>query len=510
MLTRRNFLKTALSATGAASLAGSSAPFLPAIPLSGYPYVQNLCRGRASIVWSSFFDEFGVVEFSEDSSFSGRVVAQSRALLPAESGFPETIYLYRAELGNLNPSTDYNYRVFLNDTPQTFGDGLFRFRTEGRGAFNFLAFGDCGLGTPEQAALATRMAGENAALALLTGDLVYMDGSYAKYQQRFFPYYGDIMRRVPFFPTLGNHDYETQSAGPYLATHALPTDGVPILHRGRYYSFDWGNVHFVSLDTNDTLMDPASRATMLEWLDQDLEKSNRFWKVVFFHHPPFTAGIHDRDPLVHMAKEHIVPVLDRHKVQLVLNGHEHSYQRSHPIRDGKFSEAGEGTVYVITGGGGAHLYPIFSRTGLAVGESAHHYAKIEVQGTSLTVRAIRIDGKEIDRFTLTPQPVICSSFLNPRDATRAVEWDRPVVSIYGRNLAGEERHASRSPFPRILSETRVTMQGRPLPLLSVSGTKIEVQVPHTRQWAHLTVETPNGSAVTQVNFSERPNYQLCK
>jgi hypothetical protein len=355
------------------------------------------------------------------------------------------------------------------------------------------------------------MASENPALALLTGDLVYMDGSYAKYQQRFFPYYGDMMRRVPFFPTLGNHDCETQNAAPYLTTHALPIDGVPLLHRGRYYSFDWGNVHFVSLDTNATLTDPASRQTMLEWLDQDLEKTNRFWKIVFFHHPPYAKGFYHNNIEAVLGREYIVPVLDRHKVQLVLTGHEHNYQRTHPIRDGKFSEAGEGTVYVTTGGGGGGLYPVDSSVPrLAFVERAHHYMRIEVQGARLTARAIRIDGVEFDNFTLTPQPMICSSFLSPRDATRTLEWERPVVSIYGRNLAAEERRASSVPFPRTLSGTRVTMGGRPLPLLSVSGTKIEVQLPHTRQWAPLTVETPNGSAVTQVDFSERPGYQLCR
>lgn len=128
----------------------------------------------------------------------------------------------------------------------------------------------------------------------------------------------------------------------------------------------------------------------------------------------------------------------------------------------------------------------------------------------MTLRAIRIDGVEIDRFTLMPPPKICSSFLSPRDATRTLEWERPVVSIYGKNLAGEEQQANTLPFPRALSGTRVTMQGRPLPLLSVSSTKIEVQVPHTRHWARLSVETPNGSDVTTVDFSERPDYQLCK
>ncbi len=502
VLSRRDFLKTALIATGL--------PYRAAKPLSAIPWVQNLCRGRASIVWKSSADEPGAVEFSEDLSFSSRVVALRRELLPQETGLPDPFYLYRADLENLRPSTDYHYRVFMNGALSTGADGI-RIRTGGAAAFDFVVFGDCGLGTSEQYYIAQRMLGENAALALITGDVVYMSGSYAEYEERFFPYYSDMMRRVPFFPSPGNHDYNTQNLRPYLTLHALPIEDVPLPEQGRYYSFDWGNVHFVSLDTNTPLLDAISgRGKMLEWLEQDLEKSDHFWRVVYFHHPPYTWGIHDRDPTVGLVRDYIVPILDRYRVDLVFPGHEHSYQRTVPMRGGKEVAPGQGIVYVITGGGGANLYPVFKTPGLAYGETAYHYVRAENRGTHMTVRAIRIDGKEIDVFTLTPPPAICSSSLSPWDANRTLEWDRPVVAIYGRHLASDKRQATELPLPRSLSGTRVTFFGRPLPLLSVSDAKIEVQLPHLRQWAHLRVETPNGSAETDVVFSEQPGDRICQ
>jgi acid phosphatase type 7 len=504
MLSRRDFLKTAMIASGAAFL--PAAP-LYAIPLYAIPYVQNLSRGRASIVWKSPVSGRGVVEFSKDRSFSSNVAASVRELQPGETGFPYPVCLYRADLENLTPSTDYFYRVYLNDGLLAAGDG-FQFTTAGAGAFDFLVFGDCGLGTTPQHQVAQRMLGESAALTLITGDLVYMNGTFEGFEERYFPYYGGMMRRVPFFPAPGNHDYNTQNLGPYLALHVLPIADVPLPEQGRYYSFDWGNVHFVSLDTVASLHYAiGGTGKMLEWLEQDLQKSNCFWRIVYFHHPAYATGNYTSNSTSDLVREHIVPILDRHKVDVVFEGHEHSYQRTHPLQAGKIVGPREGTIYVTTGGGGADLYPVRQTPTLAYGESAYHYVRAENRGTRMSVRAIRIDGVEIDAFTLAPPPTISSAFVSPYEADRILEWDRPVVAIHGRHLASDEQQAAALPLPRMLGGTTVTFNGRPLPLLSVSDTKIEVQLPHLRRWAHLRAETPNGWAETDVVFPEPPGGQ---
>lgn len=502
MLTRRDFLKTALLTTGVATLPASTGLV--------FPYIQNLRRRRASIVWKSLVASQGAVEFSQDSSFSSNVAARLRELLPDETGLSYPIYLYQADLIDLTASTDYYYRVLMDGMHVTFGEG-FRFRTAGPGGFNFLAFGDCGMGRREQYDLAQRMLKEDASLALLLGDLVYMSGSYAEYEVRYLDYYGDLMRRVPFFPTPGNHDYETQNAAPYLAMHSLPIEDVPPLDQGRYYSFDWSNVHFISLDTNASLREAATgTGKMLEWLERDLEKNTRFFRVVYFHHPPYATGPNERDPTVDLVREHIVPILERYNVRLVLSGHEHSYQRTHPIREGEVAESGRGTVYITSGGGGAYLYPVFESPRIAFSRSVHHYVRAEVQGARITLRAIAIDGQEIDRFTLAPPPVICSTSVAASDPQNEFGSGRPVVTIYGRHLASEESQATDLPLPRRLAGTRVTLHGRPLPLLSVSGSRIELQLTHWRQWADLRVETPNGWAETSVVFSGRLGARTCK
>src|SRR3990172_335377 len=121
------------------------------------------------MVWQSPAEGFGRVEFSEDLSFSSSVLASVRELTAWETGLPYTIYVYRADLEDLSPSTDYFYRVTLNDGILAAGDG-FQFSTAGANTFDFLVFGDSGLGTRQQYDIAQRMLGENAALALITGD----------------------------------------------------------------------------------------------------------------------------------------------------------------------------------------------------------------------------------------------------------------------------------------------------------------------------------------------------
>src|SRR5439155_2445433 len=189
------------------------------------------------------------------------------------------------------------------------------------------------------------------AFVIHLGDIAYYNGTFAQFQSGYFDYYRTLMSYVPFFPTPGNHDYESNNAAAYLAVHAVPQEGVPMEDRGRYYSFDWGNAHFVSLDTNLPLEQAVEGAgPMLEWLEQDLKATRQFSRIVFFHHPPYAAGLNQGEIRCAWAREHISPILEAHGVQLVLSGHEHSYQRSYAIRNQAVVKANQGTVYITSGG----------------------------------------------------------------------------------------------------------------------------------------------------------------
>jgi uncharacterized protein (TIGR03437 family) len=500
-----------------------------AATLSRYPYLQNVASDRATVMWATLESGSGSVRYSTDQKTWRTAAASRRAFLPAQTGLVFPYYQYEADLLPLSPATDYYYQVMVDGSQLT---EVIRFRTAGPGPFTYLAFGDSGINSSEQRTLAGMMMREpNLSLIIHTGDIAYLHGTFQEFQSNHFDIYdsispslnGNLMRSIPFFLTPGNHEYYNPSGlFPYLSLHSPPREGVPEPDAGYYYSFDWGNAHFVSLDTNITdgtepnepwkiyAPTPLTKAIsggggMLKWLDQDLAGSRKFWRIVFFHQSPYAGGRNANDPAGKAFRDYIAPILERHEVPLTMNGHEHSYQRSKPVRNNVAVGAGEGTVYITTGGGGYGLYeltpppPVGDMTAYA--ESVHHYMRVEVQPYQITLRAIRIDGKEIDRLTLAPKPRVDAA-VNAASFTPALS-PGSLFSIFGRYLAADEGQAQSLPLPTQFPGMGVTLNGYPLPLLYVSSTQINAQLPFdVKGAATLRVTTSNGFSEIPINIAD--------
>ena len=398
MSTRRDFLRQVLAA---------AAPLAALKRANGaqwyrFPQLQNVSESGATILWASSTPGEGQVEYVSDSGSSGAAAASVRELTPDETDLEHSIYLYKATVEALAPGARHSYHVCANGQKLT-PDCGFSLRTPGGAPFKFVAFGDSGMGTTEQWRIAELMAREEAALALHLGDIAYPVASFREFQYRHFDVYGEWLARVPLFPCPGNHEYYTRDGFPYFALHTAPASGRPETEPGRYYSFDWGTVHFVALDSNRPLERAAAgKGPMLEWLDKDLAATKKPWKVVYFHHPPFAAGPNEQDPLSILARRSIVPILEKHRVQLVLNGHEHSYQRSYPVRAQERAAAGEAPLYLTSGGGGAFLYAVHASPLVEFGRSTHHYLRVEVERERMVASAIDSTGEMIDRVEVLP------------------------------------------------------------------------------------------------------------
>jgi hypothetical protein len=167
----------------------------------------------------------------------------------------------------------------------------------------------------------------------MLGDNAYSDGTDDQYQGAVFESsaYGDLIRNQVIWPTIGNHERVSDNgdSAPYFSIFSLPTQGqsggMPSSTE-YYYSFDYGQVHVVCLDS-DTQSDSA---TAMAWLRTDLEANDKRWLVAFWHHPPYTNGSHNSDDegrLVAM-RENYLPILEEFGVDLVFTGHSHSYERS--------------------------------------------------------------------------------------------------------------------------------------------------------------------------------------
>ncbi|MBA6412469.1 metallophosphoesterase family protein [Parahaliea sp. F7430] len=225
--------------------------------------------------------------------------------------------------------------------------------------------------------------GEAVDLFIMLGDNAYEVGSDLNYQQAVFETYPSILKTTPLWPTIGNHEMgagqldlcayveipcgnsflfhggvstsaepeqwiEEEGAAPtlmpYLDIFTLPTAaevGGVASGTEQYYSFDYANVHIVSLDSQLTARDEQQRATMRQWLIDDLASNTLDWTVVIFHHPPYSKGAnHDSDqtennpidrPMWDMRNE-FVPIFEQYGVDVVYSGHSHSYERSYYLR----------------------------------------------------------------------------------------------------------------------------------------------------------------------------------
>ncbi len=280
----------------------------------------------------------------------------------------------------------YQYEYYLEDSSGEALTQVHTFRTQkdvtNDDPLRVAVFGDSGVGTTTQYEVGMEMTKWDPELFLHTGDIVYDSGTEQEFIDKFFTVYSNLLSEVPFYGSIGNHDYTTELAGPYKELFETPTNG----DDEDYYSFNYDNTHFVSLNSN---LDYSVSSTMYNWLDDDLGDTSKKWVVVFFHHPPYSSGSHGST--VDMQTT-LVPLFEEHNVDLVLNGHDHSYERFDPINE---------VQYIVTGGGGNTLYP----EGTPIPESAfflseNHFVGLTISTDTLALEAIDEDGFVFDTVTL--------------------------------------------------------------------------------------------------------------
>jgi len=204
------------------------------------------------------------------------------------------------------------------------------------------------------------------------------------------------MGHVPFYPSVGNHELYGGSCGyqGYTDVYYLP-ENAPSGDEEEYYSFDWGNTHFVALDTNQNY---SAGSTQYNWLVNDLQSSTQPWKFVFFHHPPYSSGPHGS---TNEVQTHLVPIFETYGVSVVFSGHDHHYERTCPILNNTCTTPQDGgVVYYVTGGGGAPLYPAFGNWFTAYSDSLNHFLKVEVNDCWLRVDAIDTNGYVFDSYEI--------------------------------------------------------------------------------------------------------------
>jgi len=372
-----------------------------------------------------------------------------------------------AEARGLEPGRAFQYRVLRNGRAVAAASARAPKRRGQPSRFAIL--GDCGAGTSGQRRIAYQAWRQHPDYIFIPGDIVYGRGRVSEYRDNFWPVYlaarespatgAPLMASTLFLAAPGNHDMGARDLGQYpdglgyflhwiqplngpplsdgapgtprlegpeSARQAFRSAAGPAYPRMASFSYDYGDVHWTVIDSNPYLNwdEPALR----RWLEQDIQRSGAAWKIVGFHHPGFNSSkSHFGDQWMRAQ----APVFERAGADLVVSGHVHNYQRTHPLRftprtvgqagtvtgdlsidrgfDGSDRTRPRGVIYLISGAGGAGLYnpeqqhrpwtwqPFTAR----FFSEKHSFTIVEADAERLEIRQIDADGDEVDRFTIT-------------------------------------------------------------------------------------------------------------
>lgn len=443
------------------------------------PYVQLTTPNSAVLVWRTNTVTVPVVTYGPSLTNMPNTVPSSaivirvdetNAVEPPEvprlfTATPGT-YQYEAKITGLAPDTRYFYSISDGPTPLTATNGSCYFRTSPptntSRPLRFWVVGDSGYGSQIQIdgfnAMNAFVAADQRPIDayLHMGDMAYPTGHDSQLGANFFAIYASLLRNTVTWATMGNHEGYTGVGDqrPYYDAFVLPMEaeagGVPS-GTEQYYSFDFGPIHFISLQSYD--LPRNAQGAMAQWLQADLDATHSEWLVAFWHHPPYTYGTHASDweiELIEM-REIFMPILEAAGVDLVLCGHSHVYERSmllngayatptvaegvildagdgDPTEDGAYLKSvgrnpNEGTVAVVAGhGGSAYVsgpFPVFKRQIAMTGSLI-----LDLEGDTFKGTMLGSDGAVYDRFDLKksgqqkPKYVL----LQPQPGVASTEW----------------------------------------------------------------------------------------
>lgn len=393
---------------------------------------------------------------------------------------------HEVKLAGLLPNTTYHYRILYNgmalpgQTDQYFTTSP---NPGTRKPVRAWFLGDAGTANNNQRDVRdayynyvnTLPAGDNHTdMVVLLGDNAYDDGTDAEYQDAIFEdMYEDMIKKSVMWSTLGNHDGRSADAGaqtgPYYDIFTFPKNGeaggVPSGTES-YYSYDYGNIHFIVLESNET--DRSVGGAMYNWAEADIQNTTADWIVAVWHHPPYTRGSHisDIELQLFQMRQNFLPMLESNGIDLVLCGHSHSYERSYFLNghyglsfsfnandhtvgatgdgngkangDGEYrkttqgTEAGKGAVYITAGSSGKTSGGTLDHPAMVTSLNELGSCVMEVSNDTLHLKFLRETGAVDDYFTIIKNGLTAPSVTityTPADTTVACGADVSATAL---------------------------------------------------------------------------------
>jgi acid phosphatase type 7 len=363
-----------------------------------HPYLQWATTDGMTVRWETSRPASSVVRYGTKVIWTGPEDARV-GTFPDTATVAEPTIRHEVRIESLTIDTPYYYQVeTTDDLGRVLISPILSFQTA------------CGEDTPFAFAVISDTQGNPAVSAHFAehawslrprflvhpGDLVDTGSVRNQWIDDFFGSMRPLLERVPMYPVLGNHE---QDARHYYDAMSLPEPEY-------CYAFSYGNARFFMLDTNREV---GPDSFQYRWLQKELAKCKATWKIVVHHHPPFSSDENDYgDRWSGPGSEgdarvrELVTLFDKYDVDVVWNGHIHSYERTWPLKGGQAAEPGEGTTYMITGGGGGSLEtpgpirPYFQN----LVQRGHHACMVAINGKTLEMRAYDLEGRLFDHLTI--------------------------------------------------------------------------------------------------------------
>ncbi|MCA9233951.1 MAG: metallophosphoesterase [Planctomycetales bacterium] len=351
------------------------------------PYLQFVTQDRITVMWETSRPASSVVRFGQTGKLEKTISSD------------DAVTIHEIELSQLDPATPYYYQVeTADDSGKTLCSPLLSFQTAS-GPDEPFAFGvlaDMQYNPRVCKALSDQLWMQRPNFVIIPGDLTDTGPNKSHWTEHFFPGMQPLASRVAFFPVLGNHEQDSRHYYDYMS---LPDPEY-------YYTFHYGNAQFFMLDSNREVREGSEQ---YKWLETQLRESTATWKFVSYHHPSYSSDEDDYGDLWQGERstygdERMRPLTtlyDRYGVDIVWNGHIHSYERTWPLRDNKVEEQ-HGTIYMITGGAGGQLEtagpvkPWFQNNV----KHGHHYCLVSVNGRTLQFKAFDLQGRLFDYLAI--------------------------------------------------------------------------------------------------------------
>ena len=367
-----------------------------ALPLSAEitkgPYLQNPGTTEMTVMWVTDAPGDAVLSYGEKSPDT-KITVQPGEAVTHEKAWKdkETLaksWFYEVRLKGLKPGTTYRYQVEAGQDRSR--ETFFETVPAQVGKFTFIAYGHSrSYGDQPHVAhqkVAANFDKHKPAFILHSGDLVYEGSRHYEYKTMFFDPLRDVIDHIPLWPVRGNHEYEGAAVCEFARFFSLPGNEL-------YYSFDYGNAHFVMLD------DVAS-PEMLRWCEQDLAASKATWKIAVFNTPAYDLGRN----LCGSFRPYL-PLFRKYGLDLTLATDMYPYQRFVPLQP-MSDLTSKPITHIVTAGGATLNYEVSdTHPYLAAVARVHYfcYMVFTVDGPKLSAEAFDIDGKKIDGFSITQE-----------------------------------------------------------------------------------------------------------